>query len=191
MRLFVALPLPEPVKAAVAQVQRELKSAVRSAAVRWTPPEQIHLTLRFLGDVAASVLPELENALSRACRGVSPLELTACGAGAFPDDARPRVLWIGLSGQLDRLGSLQARIENETAPWGQREERDFHPHLTLARIKDARPVDVRPIAQALSRLHARHLSSWHVGEVELMRSELTQYGAKHSTLITIPFRRDP
>jgi 2'-5' RNA ligase len=185
IRAFIALPLPAEAKAATAVAQRELKSALRGGWLRWTPPEQIHLTLRFLGDIPAGDVPALAEALRRACAGCAPFDLHAGGLGVFPDARRPRVLWLGLGGQLDALRELQARIERETAAWGEPEDREFHAHLTLARLKNAPPAAARQVAQSLAQAKATNLAAWRADHLELMRSELSPAGARHSVLGTV------
>ncbi len=106
--------------------------------------------------------------------------------GVFPTEARPRVLWVGLRGELDALRRLHAQIARETAAWGEREEREFHPHLTLGRVKSVRPAEVRAIAPALERVNAGDLGSWRVERVDLMRSQLSQTGATHTCLAGVP-----
>ncbi len=182
IRTFIALELPEPVRAAVARVQRDLVSSLAGNVVRWTPPEQIHLTLRFLGNVPAAAVPEIEAALQRACVGIAPFALAAAGAGTFPEAGRPRVVWIGLDGDLASLRRLAQQIDFETASWGEPPDRDFHPHLTLGRVKDARPSEQRRIGQALSRIRVGRLANWQVDYVAFLRSELSSEGAKHTRL---------
>ncbi len=186
IRAFVAVPLPDEVKTALGRVQREVQSSLPGDAVRWTPPEQIHLTLRFLGDVPADSAADVETALRRAGAGIAPFPLGASDVGVFPTEARPRVLWVGLRGELDALRRLHAQIARETATWGERAEREFHPHLTLGRVKSVRPAGVRAIEPALERVNAGDLGSWRVERVDLMRSQLSQTGATHTCLAGVP-----
>lgn len=167
-------------------VQSALQSAVPAEAVRWTPPSQIHLTLRFLGHIAADSVADLDAALQRACQGVAPFQLSASAVGAFPEAGRPRVLWVGLHGELDRLRLLHAQLRLETEPWGEPEEREFHPHLTLGRVKHTRPAALRAVAQALTELKADAPRSWRVDQVLLMQSQLSPRGATHTCLVRVP-----
>jgi RNA 2',3'-cyclic 3'-phosphodiesterase len=185
VRAFVAVHLPDEVRGNLKRLQTDLKSAAHSDAVRWTRPEQIHLTLKFFGDVETGSLPQLEAALRKACAGVAPFELRAEGAGGFPNLDRPRVLWVGIEGQLEALGTLQDCVLRETQAWGEDEQREFRPHLTLARIKDWRDRGVRELAAKIKSLHAPQFGAWRVAEVYLMRSELAPEGARHSSLTTI------
>jgi len=187
IRAFIAIRLPSEIRAGVEQVQGSLKSAIRPGSVRWTPAEQIHLTLKFLGNIPADSVPELEAALRRACAQVAPFELYADGLGAFPDSQRPRVLWIGLGGALDALQLLQKAIVVETERWGEPEDRPFHPHLTLGRIKTTRSRELQELGAKIRSTPAANLGSWQVTQVALMKSELFQDGARHTCLATVPF----
>jgi 2'-5' RNA ligase len=182
VRAFIAIPLPEEIRRRIGAFQREWQTGLREDAVRWAPVEQIHLTLRFLGKVPEAALPELESALRRACEGVSGFELVASGSGCFPDPRKPRVLWVGLRGALPALADLQAKIAGATSAWGELEEREFHPHLTIGRVKQTPPVALRQIWQDAQTVTCGELGCWHVGEVLLMRSELSPAGAKHTAL---------
>ena len=167
MRLFVALNLPEPVRRAVWEAAATIRDL--GLPVKWVPPDGIHLTLKFLGEVADQREPELRTALSRAARGARALPLVIGGFGAFPDPHRPRVLWVGIDPD-PALELLQHRIEEEFGPLGfSPEGRPFRPHLTLGRAsKDARPRDFGGLESALGRLAFQE--SVLVGSMELMQS---------------------
>jgi len=186
IRAFIAIKLPPEVRSSVEQVQRDLKSAIRPGLVRWTPVEQIHLTLKFLGNIPDESVPELDAALRRACARVVPFELCASGLGCFPDSKRPRVLWVGLGGALDKLQELQKAIVIETERWGEPEDRPFHPHLTLGRTKSTRPRELQALGAEVKTATAADLGSWRVARVGLMKSELLQEGFCHTVLLELP-----
>jgi RNA 2',3'-cyclic 3'-phosphodiesterase len=217
LRLFVAIALPEEIRRRIADFQHEWQAGLGGNFIRWTPAEQIHLTLRFLGGVPAAAVPELEAALRRACKDVSGFELAANGSGCFPEvrtgggrdgqiggrrgegaradcvltnaatgsARKPRVLWVGVSGDTDALGRLQRRIADETRTWGEIEAREFRAHLTLGRVKDGSEPAARGIAQRAQTLTCGELGRWRAGEVLLMRSELSPAGARHAKLAGI------
>ena len=180
IRSFVAINLPDGVRAGLAALSGARKTS--DNAIRWTPPEQIHLTLKFFGDVESGSLGDLEAALCRACAGAKPFTLEAVGAGAFPNLRRPRVLWAGLQGDLQPLSALFERVQHETEAWGRREERGFSPHLTLGRVKEGRTPDLRDwaVKQAQTRF-----GSWQVRKIHLIRSVLSPGGAQYSELAAI------
>jgi len=142
MRLFVAMDIPEDVRAAVAALVSQLRSTSRDA--RWARIEGLHVTLKFIGEIA----PEKVGAIVSALKTVAfarPIALNFGGVGFFPNDHRPRVLWVGIEAGPE-LTALAAAVETSLIPAGiAREERAFSPHLTLARFDSPRGLD---------RLHA-------------------------------------
>ncbi|HEY9173751.1 MAG TPA: RNA 2',3'-cyclic phosphodiesterase [Verrucomicrobiae bacterium] len=182
LRLFIAIALPEEVRQRVAAFQREWQTGARGDFIRWTPVEQIHLTLRFLGDIPAVAVQEVETALRRACHGVKGFDLTVDGCGGFPDARQPRVLWVGVGGAIETVVQLQERVADETKEWGEIEPRPFRAHLTLGRVKAAPPAVLREISRRLTTQPCGRLGSWRVSEVRLMRSELSPTGARHTEL---------
>ena len=183
IRAFIAINLPPAVRARLAQFEHELAVGFVAGAARWVRPEQIHLTLTFLGDVPEESLSDLETALRRACQSSAPFELRADGLGCFPHARNARVLWIGLLGDLDRLEELQARVEEQTRNWSARDAaRPFQPHLTIARVKDLRLADRRRLGEKIAA-HARvSLGGWRVDRVDLMQSILSPHGAEYECL---------
>lgn len=190
IRTFVAVNLPPEVTAAVERFQRELKDSLRSDWVRWTPPEQIHLTLKFLSNIAADSVPELEAALRRACASVPGFGLAAEGFGYFPEGTRPRILWVGVKGELDTLRTLVERVVAETQAWGEREDRVFHPHLTIGRVKTSHPRELGALSDALRLVKPAGFGQWHATQVALMQSTLSPQGALHTQLAAIPLRTE-
>lgn len=186
IRAFIAVELPTEVKARLADAQRGWKESQAGRAVRWTPDAQIHLTLRFLGDVAEDAVVPLSEALRRACKDAPGFELRVRGVGCFPDARRPRVFWAGVAGELAPLLHLRQRVVAETAPWGERDDREFHAHLTLGRMKDPTPREIGALREVLQSAAEVDFGSWPVRAVALMRSELLPQGARHSILATVP-----
>ena len=136
LRLFIAIALPEEAKRALKLAQDELKAGLTGSALRWTRPDQYHLTLKFLGDVEDSSVSEIIRALRRSCSGFPQLEMRAEGAGVFPNLRRPRVIWAGVRDGAEALTLLQEGIELALEPFAfGREERDFNGHITLARCQ--------------------------------------------------------
>ncbi|MFZ5585625.1 MAG: RNA 2',3'-cyclic phosphodiesterase [Thermodesulfobacteriota bacterium] len=178
MRLFVALELPEPAKAAAAGVMAELKRA--GADLKWVDPANLHLTLKFLGETPPERLDEITVALQRALTGAPPLELGLAGAGAFPGLGRPQVVWLGVNGQADRLAALAAAIQTALAGLGfPPEGRAFQAHLTLARARRGRGKPGPPprsLAQALAGLAGWRGPEFLAERVALMESTLTPAG---------------
>lgn len=137
IRAFVAVEMPPAARAALGAVSAALAGRVPPGSVRWVRPEQMHLTLRFLGETAVSQLPAITAALDEVGRQTAPLTLRLGAVGCFPNCKRPRVIWVGLEGDLRPLAVLQRRVEAALVPLGwAAEKRPFQPHLTLGRVKD-------------------------------------------------------
>ena len=180
MRLFIAIEIPEEIKAGLTEAQRGLKSSGIVDA-SWTRPEGIHLTLKFLGEVLESKVPDLTNGLRRAAEGIGPFRLEVGGIGTFPGPKNARVVWVGLSGDTERLSRLQAAVEETISGIGfERDERAFTPHLTLGRIKYIRSRD--RWLKALEEVKDISLAGFDVTAVSLMKSELKPSGAVYTEM---------
>ena len=184
LRCFIGIPVDEAIIRRLRKVQDELAQRTEEW-IRWTAPEQMHLTLKFLGSVAADGLPGLEAVFHSACEGSPALNLKAETLGSFPSTRNPRVLWVGLGGDIAPLKALQARIDVATSPWAQKaENRAFHPHLTLGRVRENASRHARRIGEAFALLEAGDFGSWRAGEVLLMRSQLSPKGSIYTALAT-------
>jgi 2'-5' RNA ligase len=190
-RLFVSI---EPSAEAIQSLRvssRVWRPALEVPGIRWLPPAQWHVTLLFLGDVDDARVPELGQALSRATACSGPFELALGTLGAFPSPGRPRVIWIGLQGDLQALHRVQAAVACDAAPWIHRPDpKPFHPHLTLARVSGpSRPGAWRQAAGAGGGMTtAPRTVGWPVRSVRLMKSELTPTGARHELVCEILLR---
>jgi len=187
IRSFIAIELPQEVRGGLRGLREQLETDFPKGSLRWVPLEQIHLTLMFLGDILSDSLRELEPALGRICAACPPLRLRIEGLGCFPNPARPRVIWSGLSGDLERLQALQTQICETTQQWCKpAEERAFHPHLTLARLRDVNPRVAREVGLTVKNASVGKLGEWTADAVSLMRSTLSPQGADHTLLSSMP-----
>ncbi len=186
-RVFVALLLDEGVRAAVAAEIEQLRPLSR--AVAWVPPRNLHLTLRFLGEQGEPAVGEARSALSEAAAGSQPFTLALHGLGGFPGLERPRILWIGVAGGALEARELHARVDEALGRRGfPREERPWHPHLTIGRVFDERRwrrEATLELRQAVIRAGSRPVASVPVGAVSLMRSDLSPAGARYSELASV------
>jgi 2'-5' RNA ligase len=175
MRLFVAVEVP-PVSI------REMGGRGENAPS--------HITLKFLGDVPEDRLQDIGAALEKELAGAHGGKIVLQGMGAFPSNDRPRVLWVGVTEGTEVLMDLNQRVERALAALGfPREDRPFHPHVTVARIKDRRREDD---ARAAIKAHSREV--FGVGELKsvlLKESRLSRSGAEHLTLLAIPLGAPP
>lgn len=189
LRLFVAVTLPPEVRETIAKAIGRLRDA-DLRGVRLVAPEGVHVTLKFLGNVDAALVPSLTDALTAAVPAVVPFELALRGAGAFPNDRAPRVLWAGLAGDTDALAGLARRVDEVYAPLGfPRERPPFRPHLTIARLRDsATPADRLRAAHAIASIRPDLGGVFTVDALHLVSSQLTPTGARYETLHLAPLR---
>ena len=184
LRLFIAIPLPAPVREALADLQGQLAELAPPRAVRWVRPEGIHLTLKFLGDVPAAQQRAIEGGMAQAAAGHAPFTLTVERLGCFPNVNRPRVVWVGVHGERDALQALRDAVEAAIAPLGYPpESRPFSPHLTLGRVsKSASAGEVAALGQALKGAQVDALGQIAVNGFSLVRSDLRPDGAIYTEL---------
>ena len=191
IRAFVAACLPIDLLERIQTEQERLEAECGAGAVRWTRSEQLHLTLKFYGNVPGDQLEALKGALHRAAAGVSPLSLMASGLGCFPSPQRPSIIWLGLDGNLVELEKLQARIEQESAGLGSHsEDREFHPHLTIGRVK-ASGGRARQVGEIIRSTELGSVGTWEVNEITLMQSHLSPTGSTYTPLAEIRVANAP
>src|SRR5574341_660827 len=180
-RLFIALELPPPILKSIAKIQSNLRCTIPERAVRWVHLEGIHLTLKFLGDVPVDKVDDLRTRLAKAAEGHHPFMLGIQALGCFPSLRQPRVLWLGFVGDMQALAVLQEEVERHIAPLGfPSEERDFHPHLTLARTaRGATRQEIAAMGRAAEQ-GVGQLGAWQVDKVSLIRSQLRPEGALYT-----------
>jgi 2'-5' RNA ligase len=184
LRTFVAVELDGALRSAHARAQEPLRNSRAAHVVRWVPPASIHLTLKFLGDVPASRVAQIDRALESCCAPFHAFPISLTGLGCFPNARRPRVIWIGVGGDLAALKNLQHSLEQELVHLGfGAEKRGFTPHLTLGRFRDGvRPHQRQQIVDLIEKVQASSSVSMTVHEVSLIRSDLRPTGAVYSRL---------
>lgn len=187
IRAFFAISLPLEFKEEIARLQDILKKT--RAEVKWVRPESVHLTLKFLGQVAEDIIDPLAEAASVKASQTQALTLTLNGTGVFPGPRRPRVAWLGLAGDVGRIIDLQRGLEESAEKFGfAREKRTFSPHLTLGRIRSSKGI--KEFITELDRLDPKPLE-FMASEVVLFRSELKPTGAIYTPLKKIPLSGIP
>ena len=179
MRAFLAIEVPDTLKQDLGALRDRLRESGTRAS--WVATENMHLTLRFLGDIAENDIEHLRIPVEAACATCPPIHLLINGAGAFPALRRPSVLWAGVQEASGALTELQARLESAARTIGlPPEKKPFHPHITLARIKDPRhPGDLPSLLEAEAHFAGGDFSTGHVS---LFSSELTRQGAVYRRL---------
>jgi len=179
-RIFAAIELSVAIRARIQEHMDQLRAAVPEFQPSWTRVENIHLTVKFFGNVQQDKIVLVEKAASRAVNGFSPFEISIGGTGAFPKPNHPRVLWVGITDESGKLSELHERFESECVKEGfDKEARGFRPHLTIARIK--KPDGSRRAAELNQHLGFQPLSL-NVGELVIFRSEVSSKGPKYTAL---------
>ena len=175
LRAFFAIDLPEAVRTCASLAIETLRRAV-PAGVRWTPAENQHLTLKFLGEIAEDRVEALVGRASAKLAGLAPVELALGGFGAFPSAREARVLWLGLARGGGALAKLARSLDSAARVVGvERERRPFSAHLTLGRLREPARVEIE-------RLPAPESVAWTATEVVLYESRLAPDGARHVPL---------
>jgi 2'-5' RNA ligase len=176
IRTFICIEIPESVKDRIAELQRHLRQI--DSRVSWTKPSNIHLTLKFLGDVDPPRIERVRQAAERSAISISPFEIEVGGAGCFPSPRAPRVLWVGLATIPDSLKQIHERLEEELSREGfPRESKRFSPHLTIGRVRDPRNG-----SRLAEELQARGFESenFQARELIVMKSELKPSGSVYT-----------
>jgi len=186
IRSFIAIELPEEVRLGLRGIQARLKQSGHTF-VKWVAPESIHLTLKFLGNIPAGQVTDIARAMEEASRGFLPFRLKIGKLGAFPNLRRPRVVWVGIDGEVDRLTALQQRLDAALARLGfARETRPFSPHLTLARLREGTSLrDCQDFAGLVTGAEAQAGTEISVDCICLMKSDLRPSGAVYTRLAEV------
>ena len=172
IRTFIALSIPEEVKAVIGTAISELKA--KNHAVRWVKPAALHITLKFLGDIPEQTVVAVAADLDKAAALCPPLTLRIEGFGAFPNVKRPRVVWVGLKGDMHELYTLASNIDKACIAYGVAgERRPFSGHITLGRLKEPIMVDlaINPVS-----------GLFNASQVLLYQSVLLPSGAQYNVL---------
>jgi RNA 2',3'-cyclic 3'-phosphodiesterase len=191
IRAFVAVNLDIDAVRAVAEEQKKLKDRCAAAGIKvaWIPPPNMHVTVRFLGDVAEPFARALETAIEPAVRRVPVFEVEARGFGAFPDLERPRVLWAGVKDDAGRLAALYAAVAERLVGAGLRpDDKPFRSHMTIGRVKDG---PATPLAAILGECADLSFGRAWIRDVSLYRSELKPTGAEYTPLWRLPLQGGP
>lgn len=175
-RLFLALPLSifsEEIAQYLELCQRQIKE------FKWVKPEQVHLTLHFFGSVEAFDIPKIEACVKPLTHGLSPFQLYLEGIGFFPDTRRPRVLWLGMAGDSERLIQFQSRLTEKLEEQNfEVEKRLFSPHATVARCKEIPPR----LVEAIKRLSFEKTETKAIDRIMLYESQLSPQGSHYEKI---------
>jgi 2'-5' RNA ligase len=179
-RLFIAIELSSALRSRVKRHIDQLRQAVPDARASWAREENLHLTLKFLGETAVTKVEALSRATQHAADQFSPFEIIIGGCGAFPSSGQPRVLWLGIADLTNNLSTLSRCLEDECAKAGfLRESRPFSPHLTVARLRQ--PHGAHRLAEVHREIGFDSIPA-KVRELCLVRSELRSEGSRYTVI---------
>jgi RNA 2',3'-cyclic 3'-phosphodiesterase len=185
IRAFLAIRPTDDVIGRLTEVQSEL--AEGGGDVRWVSPQTMHLTIQFLGEVQESEVPEIERGLRQGLGALSPFEVECRGLGVFPNQKRPRLVWVGFHGP--GIATLADRTEIVLSPLGfPPQERELTPHITLGRVRSARGWEA--LARVLKANGDRSFGLSRIDQITLYRSQLRPDGAVYTPLVTFPLAAD-
>ncbi|MCX5843895.1 MAG: RNA 2',3'-cyclic phosphodiesterase [Deltaproteobacteria bacterium] len=185
IRSFLAVDPPREIIDAIGMIQDRLRKNIQGY-IRWVRPQGIHLTLKFFGAISESDVANISLVAENTTSNISPFTLGIKRVGAFPDVKRPRVLWLGMDGDVDTLIRLQKEVDAELQKYGfEKEDRTFRPHLTLARIKD--PRGLIGLAKIMEKRENYEAGSFSAAGLNLFKSDLTPKGAVYTKLAYFPF----
>jgi 2'-5' RNA ligase len=189
LRAFIAVEISPEIHKAIESKTASLRTSLDSGLVRWVPTRNVHLTLKFLGDVSATNVEMLSQMLSVEVSQHQGFTLKFEGLGAFPNPRRPRVIWIGIQAPAE-LEALQRGIEAATATLGYpAENRPFSPHLTIGRVKKKiGSVGMQKIRTSLEETQVGSLGTTRVEAVHLFKSDLKPTGAVYTQLFSAPLK---
>ena len=182
IRSFIAFKLPEKTIASIRDVQENLKSY--GFNIRWVQPQNIHLTLKFLGATSSIHTDKIKDAMVQSASDAGSIWLEAKGVGLFPDIRRPRVLWVGIAGQTDPLYSLQKRLEEALSIIGfAKEKRLYRGHLTVGRVKGK--IVTKKLQDAMDLFKDFRSQPFTLSELSLFKSDLKSTGAEYTELMRV------
>ena len=183
VRAFIAIELPDRIRLDIASLQKDLASA--GLKLRWVKSQNLHLTLKFLGDMNRETIADICNGLTAVTSMHPEFELQPSGIGCFPGLKNSRGLWTGISGTLDGLRTLQADVENALRPFGFKvEKRPFRGHLTIGRVKSR--LNPHKLAEALRAHQGFYSDAFTVKQVTLFQSKLQPNGPVYTKLCESP-----
>jgi 2'-5' RNA ligase len=190
LRAFIAIEFPQHIQDAVEKQTARLRQTLGNEIIRWVPCQNMHLTLKFLGDIAASHVDFLKQMLAREAVSHPQFDLQISGLGSYPTSRRPRVLWAGLHTPADLI-SLQRSIEAGTTRLGyEQEEHAFSPHLTLGRVRQTTsPAEMQKVRNALDTIQLGNIGTARVDSIHLFKSDRLPSGSIYTKLFSAPLSK--
>jgi len=185
MRSFFCIELDEGLKARLDEITQLLRRQT-VAHVSWVKKENLHITLKFLGEIETATVEEIKKVAEAASDGITPFELKLNKLGAFPDLRRPRVLWIGSTEAPEPILKLHAALEERLSRLGfEPEEKHYEPHITLGRIKEIQKSEIENLARQLREIAFNYVAK--AEGITLMESKLTPTGSSYTPVFQLKF----
>jgi len=190
LRVFIAIEISPLLQNAIEKQTAGLRRALGSDLVRWVHAENMHLTLKFIGDIASSHVDFLKQLLAREATLHSQFDLQISGLGSYPSPRKPHVLWVGLHAPAD-LATLQKSIEAGTTRLGyEQDERPFSPHLTIGRVRqNISPSEFPKIRAAMDNIQLGNIGIARVDSIHLIKSDLQPSGSIYTKLFSAPLSK--
>lgn len=186
VRCFVAIEIPDRIQAILSEIQSEFRQEIQKAS--WTRNGNFHLTLKFLGDVEKRSINKINSTITRIAENYRPICIEIGRIGAFPNLYRPRVLWVGLTRGANEITTLANSVIHEFGKLGYPSDKRFHPHFTLARLKER--VNLRSNTDLFNKFETIAGTLMNVNHVTLVRSELRPNGAVYTPLHICPLGKE-
>lgn len=181
MRTFIAIGIPKNIKDKIGVYEEPLRK--ERAKISWIKPENIHITLKFLGEVEENKIQEIYEALKKCVSNQKPFDIEVIGTGGFPNLNRPRIIWVGLKKGSEELKTLAKSIDNELEKLGfRKEKRGFSPHLTVGRVKNI--YNIHEFVEKMNSVEFKG-DTFTADEILIMKSDLKPTGAVYTKLHTI------
>lgn len=183
LRLFIAIAVPSAMRDEIGRAQGRLKRTTPPGVVRWTRPDQFHVTVKFLGDVPTGQVGKIRETIAPICTESTALQLSTHGIGFFPNERKPRVIWVGVSDTAGQLSELHRQID-ESLRWLAPAERpgNFSGHITLGRFKPGHQRSAPKVIGSAAHFRDYEFGEWQARELEVVRSDLTSTGADHCSI---------
>jgi len=190
MRVFIAIELSQQTLDAIEKQTARLRQTVGDDSIRWVPAQNMHLTLKFIGDIATSHVDFLKQMLTREAAAHPQFDMQIGGLGSFPNSRMPRILWIGLHAPAE-LASLHKSIETGALRLGyEKEEHPFSPHLTIGRARqNVKPTELSKVRAALDTIQLGDIATARVDSVHLFKSDLQPGGSVYTKLFSAPLSK--
>jgi 2'-5' RNA ligase len=187
LRAFIAIEIPVQLQNSIERHTSRLRQTLGDQIVRWVPAQNMHLTLKFLGDIATSHVEFIRQLIAQEAASHQEFELQIGGLGSFPSSRRPSILWAGLHSPPE-LASLQKSIEAGALRLGyEKEERPFSPHLTLGRVRqNISPAEMQQVRNALGTIQLGNIGISRVDSIHLIKSDLFPSGSVYTKLFSAP-----